>query len=79
MHKRRSTGRFYLKELSGMKRFTLALVLAYIFSGLPGCPEQHSATTHEQESANMPETKAVIETTFGAITLKFFPMLHPVT
>jgi peptidyl-prolyl cis-trans isomerase B (cyclophilin B) len=60
-----------------MKRFPLALVLAYIFSGLLGCPEQHTTTTHEQESANMAETKAVIETTFGTITLKFFPDVAP--
>jgi len=60
-----------------MKRFALALVLAYIFSGLLGCPEQHTTKTHEQESANMAETKAVIETTFGTITLRFFPDVAP--
>ena len=53
------------------------VVAAAIVVLAPGCTQQMSKTKTEQETTRMPETKAVIETKFGEITLVFFSDVAP--
>ena len=60
-----------------MKKVVVIAALAMLFAGLPGYAQQAPKKFTAQEIKKMSMTKAVIETKFGNITLKFFPDVAP--
>jgi peptidyl-prolyl cis-trans isomerase B (cyclophilin B) len=62
-----------------MKKLFIALTILSIgvFGGLPSSAQQTPKKLTKQEIKNMSTTKAIIETKFGNITLKFFPDVAP--
>ena len=59
-----------------MKKLVVLLVLI-LGCGMPAYAQQAAKTFTKQEIKKMSETKAIIETKFGNITLKFFPDVAP--
>ena len=60
-----------------MKSISVVALLCLLFTGFPAFAEVKQFTFTEKEIKNMAETKAVIETKFGNIELKFFPEVAP--
>lgn len=60
-----------------MKQALVFLAFLTIFTGLPACTQQAPGKYTAQEIKKMSLTKAIIETRFGSITLKFFPETAP--
>jgi len=60
-----------------MKRILVLLAVATLFTGSPVHAEQAKKKFTPQEIKKMSTTKAVLETKFGNITLKFFPDVAP--
>ena len=60
-----------------MKKAFIALVLIMMFTGLQVYAQQAPKKFTAQEIKKMSMTKAIIETKFGTITLKFFPEVAP--
>jgi peptidyl-prolyl cis-trans isomerase B (cyclophilin B) len=60
-----------------MKKVLIVAALAMMFAGIPGYAQQAPKKFTAQEIKKMSMTKAVIETKFGNITLKFFPDVAP--
>ncbi len=56
-----------------MKKILVITALVMTFTGFQGCTENKQHTGEQ----NMSTTKAIIETKFGNITLKFFPDVAP--
>lgn len=60
-----------------MKKVLTLLVMLAFFAGIPAYSEQPTKKFTAQEIKKMSTTKAIIETKFGNITLKFFPEVAP--
>jgi len=60
-----------------MKRILVLLAAATLFTGSPAHAEQAAKKFTPQEIKKMSTTKAILETKFGNITLKFFPDVAP--
>jgi peptidyl-prolyl cis-trans isomerase B (cyclophilin B) len=60
-----------------MKRILVLLAAATLFTGSPAHAEQATKKFTPQEIKKMSTTKAILETKFGNITLKFFPDVAP--
>ncbi len=60
-----------------MKKILVLLFLLTLFTGLQGYAQQPMKKFSAQEIKKMSTTKAIIETKFGNITLKFFPDVAP--
>jgi len=60
-----------------MKQGVVVVALIMMFSGLQACTQQAPEKFTPQEIKTMSLTKAIIETKFGNITLKFFPDAAP--
>ncbi len=60
-----------------MKKILVLLFLLTMFTGLQGHAQQAPKKFSAQEIKKMSTTKALIETNFGNITLKFFPDVAP--
>ena len=60
-----------------MKLISVFALLCLLLSAVPAFPEEKQVTFTEKEIKKMAETKAVIETKFGNIELKFFPEVAP--
>ncbi len=60
-----------------MKKILVFLFLLTLFTGLQGHAQQSPKIFSAQEIKKMSTTKALIETKFGTITLKFFPDVAP--
>ena len=60
-----------------MKKVLVIAALVMMFTGLQGYAQQAPKKFTTQEIKKMSMTKAVIETKFGNITLKFFPDVAP--
>lgn len=60
-----------------MKKVLVIAALVMMFTGLQGYAQQAPKKFTAQEIKKMSMTKAVIETKFGNITLKFFPDVAP--
>ncbi len=61
-----------------MRRPLMFLAAAVVLSsGGWGCTQQMPKTSTNKETRKMSETRAVIETKFGSITLKFYPDVAP--
>jgi peptidyl-prolyl cis-trans isomerase B (cyclophilin B) len=60
-----------------MKKILALLFLLALFTGLQGYAQQAPKKFSAQEIKKMSMTKAIIETKFGNITLKFFPDVAP--
>lgn len=60
-----------------MKKVLTLLVMFAFFAGVPAFSEQPTKKFTPQEIKKMFITKAIIETKFGNITLKFFPDVAP--
>ncbi len=60
-----------------MKKILVVLFLLTLFTGLQGYAQQPLKKFSAQEIKKMSTTKAIIETKFGNITLKFFPDVAP--
>ena len=63
----------------GAMRYAFLVLLLFLFvNNSPAFSEQsRSRTFNKQEIERMKKTKAVLETKFGEITLKFFPEIAP--
>jgi peptidyl-prolyl cis-trans isomerase B (cyclophilin B) len=59
------------------KQLILFVIIFSIAIGLLGCTQKAKKTVISEESKKMAATKAIIETKFGSITLKFFPDAAP--
>jgi peptidyl-prolyl cis-trans isomerase B (cyclophilin B) len=55
----------------------LCICISFSVSAQQGMPTPKSITVTKEEIKKMSETKAIIETKFGNITLKFFPDVAP--
>jgi peptidyl-prolyl cis-trans isomerase B (cyclophilin B) len=64
------SGGFLMKKI-------LALLAVVLFAGVPANAQQAPKKFTPQEIKKMSTTKAIIETKFGVITLKFFPDVAP--
>jgi peptidyl-prolyl cis-trans isomerase B (cyclophilin B) len=60
-----------------MKKILVSFALFMLFPGQAAFAKQPAATFTKQEIKKMSTTKAIIETKFGSITLKFFPEAAP--
>jgi peptidyl-prolyl cis-trans isomerase B (cyclophilin B) len=60
-----------------MKKIIALFFLLTMFTGLQGYAQQSPKNFSAQEIKKMSTTKAIIETKFGNITLKFFPDVAP--
>ncbi len=61
-----------------MRKPLMILAAAVVLiSGGWGCTQQMPKTSTNKETRKMSETRAVIETKFGSITLKFYPDVAP--
>lgn len=60
-----------------MKKVLSLLVMFVFFTGIPAYSQQPAKKFTAQEIKKMSTTKAIIETKFGNITLKFFPDAAP--
>jgi peptidyl-prolyl cis-trans isomerase B (cyclophilin B) len=60
-----------------MKQGVVVVALIMLFTGLQACTQQAPGKITSQEIKTMSLTKAIIETKFGNITLKFFPEVAP--
>jgi peptidyl-prolyl cis-trans isomerase B (cyclophilin B) len=60
-----------------MKSIKLFFLLCFLLITIPAYAEVKQLTFTEKEIKKMAETKAVIETKFGNIELKFFPEVAP--
>lgn len=60
-----------------MRKSLMFLAAVVVISGGWGCTQQMSKTSTTKETRKMSETRAVIETKFGSITLKFYPDVAP--
>lgn len=60
-----------------MKKIIALFFLLTMFTGLQGYAQQPPKKFSSQEIKKMSTTKALIETKFGTITLKFFPDVAP--
>lgn len=60
-----------------MKKILVVFFLLTLFTGLQGYAQQPLKKFSAQEIKKMSTTKAIIETKFGNITLKFFPDVAP--
>ena len=61
-----------------MRKFAMFFaVAALLATGGAACTQQLSKTSPNEETRTMSETRAVVETSFGAITLKFYPDVAP--
>ena len=60
-----------------MKSIGVFALLCLLFTAVPAFAEVKQITFTEKEIKKMAETKAVIETKFGNIELKFFPEVAP--
>jgi peptidyl-prolyl cis-trans isomerase B (cyclophilin B) len=59
------------------KHLILFVIIFSIAAGVLGCTQKAAKTVISEESKKMAATKAIIETKFGSITLKFFPDAAP--
>jgi len=59
------------------KHLILFVIIFSIAAGALGCTQKAAKTVISEESKKMAATKAIIETKFGSITLKFFPDAAP--
>ncbi len=55
----------------------LTVLAAVLAVTLPGAAQEKTETKPAKETKKMPETRAIIETKFGTIELKFFPDVAP--
>lgn len=60
-----------------MKKILVSFALFILFPGHAVFAQQPAATFTKEEIKKMSTTKAIIETKFGSITLKFFPESAP--
>ncbi len=61
-----------------MKKYLILFVIIFsIVAGAPGYAQKAAKTFTPEEIKKMTATKAIIETKFGTITLKFFPDAAP--
>lgn len=60
-----------------MKKILALVAMSMVFTGLQLYAEQAPKKITSQEIKKMADTKAIIETKFGNITLKFFPDVAP--
>jgi peptidyl-prolyl cis-trans isomerase B (cyclophilin B) len=70
---------YFQRYALGAMRYAFLVLLLFLFvNNSPAFSEQsRSRTFNKQEIERMKQTKAVLETKFGEITLKFFPEIAP--
>ena len=59
------------------KHLALFIMIISVFAGVRGYAQHAAKTSTPEEIKKMAATKAIIETKFGTITLKFFPDAAP--
>src|SRR3990170_552931 len=59
------------------KHLALFIMIISVFAGVRGYAQHAAKTSTPEEIKKMAATKAIIETKFGTITLKFFPYAAP--
>jgi peptidyl-prolyl cis-trans isomerase B (cyclophilin B) len=60
-----------------MKKWFFLFIAALIMASVAGCTQKESKKIIPEENKKMSTTKAILETKFGSITIKFFPEVAP--
>jgi peptidyl-prolyl cis-trans isomerase B (cyclophilin B) len=60
-----------------MKKWFFLFIVALLLAAAPGYAQQKTQKSKPEEIKKMSNTKAILETKFGSITIKFFPEVAP--